>query len=59
MVEWDSIFGRAYFGMESIYGIKSSLCRPIPTGVYKNGSLSHLATLPWPSPEEVKRLNAE
>jgi branched-chain amino acid transport system substrate-binding protein len=58
-VEWDSIFGPAYIGMESLYGIKSSLCRPIPTGVYKDGALRHLATLPWPSPEEIKKLNAD
>jgi branched-chain amino acid transport system substrate-binding protein len=58
-VEWDSIFGPMYIGMESLYGIKSSVCRPIPTGVYKEGGLKHLATLPWPAAEDIKRLNAE
>jgi branched-chain amino acid transport system substrate-binding protein len=57
-VRWDSIFGPAYIGMESLYGIKSSLCRPIPCGIFKNGKLQHLATLPWPPDETIKKLNA-
>jgi branched-chain amino acid transport system substrate-binding protein len=57
-LRWNSIFGPAYIGMESLYGIKCTLCRPIPCGIFKNGKLTHLATLPWPSDEEIKRLNA-
>jgi hypothetical protein len=55
-IRWDSIFGPMYFGMESVYGMKSSICRPIPTGVIKKGKATHLATLPWPPDEEIQRL---
>ena len=58
-LQWDSIFGPMYMGMESLYGIKCSACRPIPTGVFKNGKLTHLATIPWPSDETIKKLNAD
>jgi len=58
-LQWNSIFGPMYMGMESLYGLKSSACRPIPTGVFKNGQLKHLATIPWPSDEAVQKLNAK
>jgi branched-chain amino acid transport system substrate-binding protein len=58
-VKWDSIFGLSYIGMESVYGLKSSLCRPIPCAVFKGGKLRHLATLPWPPDEMIQKLNAK
>ena len=58
-LQWDSIFGPMYMGMEALYGIKCSACRPIPTGVFKNGKLRHLATIPWPPDETIKKLNAD
>jgi branched-chain amino acid transport system substrate-binding protein len=57
-LRWNSIFGPMYMGMETLYGIKSSACRPIPTGVFKGGKLQHLATIPWPSDETIQKLNA-
>ena len=58
-VAWDSPFGTMTMGMESLYGLKSSVCRPIPMGIVKNGKLTHLATLPWPSDEMIKKLHAD
>jgi len=58
-VRWNSVFGPLYVGMESLYGLKSTFCRPIPMGIVKSGELKHLATLPWPSDEEIRKLNAD
>jgi hypothetical protein len=58
-IRWDSVFGPMYVGMEAIYGLKSTFCRPIPMGIVKSGELKHFATLPWPSDEEIKKLNAD
>jgi branched-chain amino acid transport system substrate-binding protein len=57
-IQWDSIFGPMTIGMESLYGIKSSACRPLPMGVIKQGKPTHLATVPWPSDETIKKLSA-
>jgi branched-chain amino acid transport system substrate-binding protein len=58
-LQWNSIFGPMYMGMEELYGLKSSACRPIPTAVFKGGQLKHLATIPWPTDEAIKKLNAD
>jgi branched-chain amino acid transport system substrate-binding protein len=58
-VRWNSVFGPLYVGMESLYGLKCTFCRPIPMGIVRNGELKHLATLPWPSDEEIRKLNAD
>ncbi len=57
-IRWDSIFGPMYFGMEALYGIKCSACRPLPVGVLRGGKLKHLTTVPWPSDETILKLNA-
>jgi hypothetical protein len=57
-IQWDSIFGPMTIGMESLYGIKSSACRPVPMGIIKQGKPTHLATVPWPSDEMIKKLSA-
>ena len=58
-VRWDSVFGEMYIGLEAVYGIKCSVCRPIPVGVVKGGKATHLTTMPWPPDEEIKKLNAD
>jgi hypothetical protein len=58
-VRWDSLFGELYMGLESVYGIKCSACRPIPIGLVKGGKATHLTTVPWPSDEEIRKLNAD
>ena len=58
-IQWDSIFGPMYVGMESLYGIKSTFCRPVPTGIIKKGKPTHLANLPWPSDDQVRKLNVD
>jgi len=58
-IQWDSVLGPLYVGMEAVYGIKCTFCRPVPMGVIKDGKLKHLATLPWPSDAEIARLNKE
>ena len=58
-VRWDSLFGEMYVGLESVYGIKCSVCRPIPIGIVKQGKATHVITVPWPSDEEIQKLNKE
>jgi branched-chain amino acid transport system substrate-binding protein len=58
-VRWASIFGEMFVGMEALYGIKCTFCRPVPMGIIKNGKATHLATVPWPSDEMVNKLNAQ
>jgi branched-chain amino acid transport system substrate-binding protein len=58
-LQWNSIFGTMYMGMETLYGLKSSACRPIPCGVFKGGKLRHLTTIPWPNDEAVQKLNVK
>ena len=58
-IQYDSVLGPLYVGMEAVYGIKCTFCRPLPMGVVKDGKLKHLATLPWPSDEEVAKLNKD
>ena len=58
-VRWNSVFGEMYVGLESLYGHKCNFCRPIPIGIIKNGKPTHLVTAPWPSDEEIRKLNAD
>ena len=58
-VQWDSVFGPMYVGMESLYGIKCTFSRPVPMGIVKNGKPTHLTTVPWPSDEQVRKLSAD
>jgi branched-chain amino acid transport system substrate-binding protein len=56
----NSVFGgEMYLDLESLYGLKSNFCRPIPIGIIKDGKPTHLFTAPWPSDAEVARLNAK
>jgi branched-chain amino acid transport system substrate-binding protein len=57
-VRWNSLFGEMYVGGEALYGLKSLFCRPIPMGIIKNGKPAHLTTVPWPSDEMLRKLNA-
>jgi branched-chain amino acid transport system substrate-binding protein len=58
-VRWDSLYGEMYVGMESVYGLKCSFCRPVPIGIVKGGKATHLTTMRWPPDEEIKKLNAD
>lgn len=55
-VRWDSVYGEMYVGMESLYGIKSCFCRPLPMGIIKDGKPCYLGTVPWPSNEVIAKL---
>jgi len=55
-VRWDSVYGEMYVGMESLYGIKSCFCRPLPMGIIKNGKPMYLDTVAWPSSEVIAKL---
>jgi branched-chain amino acid transport system substrate-binding protein len=48
-MEWDGLFGKSRFGMKSVYGIDTTITRPIPMAVVKGGKPTQLDTVPWPA----------
>lgn len=48
-MSWDSLYGTASFGMKSVYGIDSSITRPIPIAQIKGGKPVQITIAPWPA----------
>jgi len=48
-MEWDGLYGKARFGMKSVYGVDTSITRPIPMAVVKGGKPVQIALVPWPA----------
>lgn len=59
VVRPNSLFGEMYVDLQSLYGLKSTFCRPIPIGIIKKGKPTHLFTAPWPSDAQIEKLNAK
>ncbi len=58
-IRMPSVFGDMYVDLESVYGLKSNFCRPVPMGIMKNGKPTHLFNAPWPSDAQIAKLNAK
>jgi len=48
-MEWDGLYGKARFGMKSIYGIDTTITRPLPMAIVKGGKPVHLDFVSWPA----------
>lgn len=48
-MEWEGIYGKARFGMKSVYGVDTTITRSIPMAVVKGGKPAQLAMIPWPA----------
>ena len=58
-IRMPSVFGDMYVDLESVYGLRSNFCRPVPMGIMKNGKPTHLFNAPWPSDAQIAKLNAK
>jgi branched-chain amino acid transport system substrate-binding protein len=48
-MKWEGLYGTAGFGMKSVYGIDSTITRPIPMAQVKDGKPAQVAIVEWPT----------
>jgi branched-chain amino acid transport system substrate-binding protein len=48
-MEWDGLYGKARFGMKSVYGIDTTITRPIAMAHVKGGKPVQIGLVPWPA----------
>jgi branched-chain amino acid transport system substrate-binding protein len=48
-MSWDGLYGKAAFGMKSVYGIDTTITRPIPMARIQGGKPVQLTMVPWPA----------
>jgi branched-chain amino acid transport system substrate-binding protein len=48
-MEWEGLYGKARFGMKSVYGIDTTITRPLAMAIVKGGKPVHLEFIPWPA----------
>jgi branched-chain amino acid transport system substrate-binding protein len=48
-MEWDGLYGKARFGMKLVYGVDTTITRPIPMAIVKGGKPVQIGLVPWPA----------
>lgn len=48
-MEWEGLYGKARFGMKSVYGIDTTITRPIAMAIVKGGKPEQIGLVPWPA----------